>query len=54
MAKDEIVDMQAAEGPTTDPLITGLVIFTTIALALGFYIIEKALADNYGIGMLAK
>lgn len=52
MAKDEIVDVQGSDEPTSDPLVTGLVVFTTLALAVGFYVIEKALADNYGIGML--
>ena len=41
MAKDDIVD--AEEGaPSTDTFATGIVIFTTIALVVGFLIIQMA------------
>ena len=51
MAKDDIVD--AEEGaPSTDTFATGIVIFTTIALVVGFLIIQMALKDHYGRGML--
>jgi hypothetical protein len=53
MAKDDIVDVEAGDAPTSDPLVTGLVVFTTIALLVGLITIAKALGSNYGRGFLA-
>jgi hypothetical protein len=50
MAKDDIVD--AEEGaPSSDTFVTGIVIFTTLALLVGFVVIQKALGDHYGRGL---
>ncbi len=54
MANNEIVDVEGGDAPQADGLVTGLVVFTFLALLAGFIIIEKALADNYNVGMLAK
>jgi hypothetical protein len=51
MAKDEIVDTE--EKPSSDTFVTGIVVFTTIALLVGFFIIETAYKDNYGRGLLS-
>lgn len=53
MAKDDIVDVDEG-GPTTDTFLTGLVVFTTIALLAGFFIIKYAHGTTYGVGMFAK
>jgi hypothetical protein len=54
MAKDEIVDVETSDAPAADPLVTGLVIFTTIALLVGLFTLANALASNYDRGFLAK
>lgn len=48
MAKDDIVDTEAEAGP--DPFFTGLVVFTTVALLVAFFVIESGLKD-YERGM---
>jgi len=53
MAKDDIVDAGAEGKPSSDTFLTGLVIFTTIALFAGFIIIEMAWKQNYGRGLLS-
>jgi len=52
MAKDEIVDAEPA-GDGTDSFLTGLVVFTTVALIAAFFIIEIAWKNNYGRGLLS-
>lgn len=53
MAKDEIVDAEGEGQPSSDTFLTGIVVFTTIALIVGFFIIEIAWKNNYGRGMLS-
>ena len=52
MAKDEIVDAEAA-GNSSDSFLTGLVVFTTVALVAAFILIEIAWKNNYGRGLLS-
>ncbi|MCK6481492.1 MAG: hypothetical protein HUU06_07670 [Planctomycetaceae bacterium] len=51
MAKDEIVDADGGP-PPADAFLTGLVIFTTIALLAGFFIIKYAHGHVYAEGFL--
>jgi hypothetical protein len=53
MAKDDIVDAEGTGKPSSDAFLTGLVVFTTVALLAGFIIIEMAWKANYGRGMLS-
>ena len=48
MAKDDIQEADA--GPSTDGFATGMVIFTTIALAAAWFIIHNAEAATYPKG----
>ena len=50
MAKDEFIE--ESEGAGTDMLGTGLVLVTTLVLIVAFILIEMALGDLYGAGML--
>jgi hypothetical protein len=52
MAKDEIVDTE--QGPSSDTFVTGIVIFTTVALFAGFLLIESAWGTNYGRGLFGS
>ena len=52
MARDDIVDMDADEGPTTDPLVTGITVFTFLSLIVAFVVIQKALAEHYANSVL--
>lgn len=52
MAKDDIVDAAGEGAPSSDSFLTGLVVFTTVALLVGFFIIEKAWSMNYERGLL--
>ncbi|MHC4820963.1 MAG: hypothetical protein ACYTDX_04500 [Planctomycetota bacterium] len=52
MARDDIVDMDAEEEPTTDSLVTGITVFTFLALGGAWYLLQTALANNYDTGML--
>lgn len=49
MASDDIVDAEAGKGE--DTFVTGIVVFTTVALVLGFILVQMAL-KNYDRGML--
>ena len=49
MAKDDIVDADGG-APSSDNFVTGLVIFTTIALIAGWVIINMAHGKTYGMG----
>ena len=51
MAKDEIVDAGGSGAPSSDSFLTGLVVFTTIALFAGFILIEMAWKSNYERGL---
>ena len=53
MAKDEIVDAEWTGAPSSDSFMTGVVVFTTIALIAAFFVIEIAWKNNYGRGLLA-
>lgn len=53
MAKDEIVDADAPAESSEAAFMTGLVIFTTVALFAAFLIIEVAWKNNYQRGLLA-
>jgi hypothetical protein len=53
MAKDDIVDAEGSGAPSSDSFLTGLVVFTTVALFIGFIIIEVAWKNNYGRGLLS-
>lgn len=53
MAKDDIVDAEGGQ-PSSDTFVTGLVIFTTLALVAAFLVIKYAHGTNYGVGMFAK
>jgi len=53
MAKDDIVDAEGSGAPSSDSFLTGLVVFTTVALFVGFIIIEVAWKNNYGRGLLS-
>ena len=48
MASDDIVDAEAGSG--TDNFVTGIVVFTTVALVVGFVLVQLAL-KNYDRGM---
>ena len=48
MASDDIVDAEAGSG--TDNFVTGIVVFTTVALVFGFILVQMAL-KNYDRGM---
>jgi len=50
MAKDEIVDVEE-EGRKENTFLTGLVVVTTVALLVAFFVIEKAWGENYGRGL---
>jgi hypothetical protein len=52
MARDDIVDMDAEEEPTTDSLVTGITVFTFLALGAAWYLIQSTLGAHYGEGML--
>lgn len=52
MAKDEIQDADAEE-KSDNTFMTGVVVFTTIALLVGFFLIESAWKNNYGRGILS-
>jgi len=52
MAKDDIVDAAGEGKPSSDAFVTGIVVFTTIALLVGFFIIEHAWNVNYERGIL--
>ncbi len=52
MAKDEIVDAEAEER-SDNTFMTGVVVFTTVALLVGFVLIEHAWKVNYGRGILS-
>jgi hypothetical protein len=52
MAKDEIVDAEGEGAPATDNFVTGIVVFTTVALLFGFILIEMALKNHYGRGLM--
>ena len=49
MASDDIVDADAGAG--SDNFVTGIVIFTTVALLAGFILVQMAL-KNYDRGMM--
>ena len=49
MAKDDIVDVDGG-APATDNFVTGLVIFTTIALIAAWVIINMAHGKTYMAG----
>ena len=53
MAKDDIVDAAGEGAPSSDAFLTGVVVFTTIALFAGFILIEVAWKNNYGRGLLS-
>jgi hypothetical protein len=53
MAKDEIVDAEGTGAPASDSFMTGVVVFTTVALLTAFFVIEIAWKNNYGRGLLA-
>jgi hypothetical protein len=50
MAKDDIVDAEGGAS-SSDSFLTGIVIFTTIALFAGFVIIQLALKNHYDRGL---
>jgi len=50
MAKDDIVDAEEG-GPSSDTFVTGIVVFTTVALLAGFVLVQMAL-KNYDRGIL--
>lgn len=52
MAKDEIVDAEGTGAPAGDRFVEGIVIFTTIALLVGFVLLELALKNHYGRGLM--
>ena len=52
MAKDDIVDAEEGKS-TSDAFLTGIVVFTTVALFVGFILIEVAWKNNYGRGLLS-
>jgi hypothetical protein len=53
MAKDEIVDADAVAESSETTFLTGLVVFTTVALLAAFFLIEVAWKNNYGRGLLS-
>ncbi len=52
MAKDDIVE--AEQQPAADSFMTGMSIFTTVALFAAFLLIKYAWGANYGEGMFSK
>ena len=54
MARDIYEDHdELAAGPAKDPVTTILVVMSTLVLLLALYMVQKALADHFGVGMLA-
>ena len=51
MAKDDITDAEGEGGARSDPFMTGLVLFTTVALITAFVVIEMAYGKNYAQGL---
>ena len=51
MAKDDIQDAEGEGGPKSDTFMTGLVLFTSVALIAAFVVIEMAYGKNYGQGL---
>ena len=50
MAKDDIVDAEGEGSPSSDTFMTGVVIFTTIALIAGWVLFQMANGHNYLAG----
>jgi hypothetical protein len=54
MARDIYEDHdELAAGTQNDPVTTILVVLSTLTLLLAIYMVQKALADHFGAGMLA-
>ena len=54
MARDIYEDYDALDqGDQKDGVATALCVITTLVLILSVYMIQKALADHFNIGMLA-
>jgi hypothetical protein len=54
MAKDDIVDAEAASKPSADQFFTGVVIFTTLILVVGWVVLRMAEGNVYGTGPFGK